>query len=124
MAASVSLLQHSEMNDETVQLKTLQTVLTIFQSQLHPGDEVFIKICQVSTTMLFDRRKKFTKLSKLCVNLVNDNSNFVYLSSFLFKDNMSIALGICFRLLENNNPDSVHRYVCTCPSGLVKYNNY
>ena len=74
--------------------------------------------------MLFDRRKRFTKFTELCVNLVNDNSNFVYLSFSLFKDNMSIALGICFRLLENNNPDSVHRYVCSHPYGLVKYNNY
>eukprot|EP00250_Pteridium_aquilinum_P017543 c23683_g1_i1 orf=245-5539(+) len=58
-----TLKEHADINDETVQLKTLQTILTIFQSQLHPEDE----------------------------------------------DNMAIALGICFRLLENNkNPDSVH----------------
>jgi hypothetical protein len=31
------------MNDETVQLKTLQTVLTIFQSGLHPEDEVIMR---------------------------------------------------------------------------------
>ncbi|KAH7372647.1 hypothetical protein KP509_17G014700 [Ceratopteris richardii] len=58
-----TLKEHADINDETVQLKTLQAILTIFQSQLHPEDE----------------------------------------------DNMAIALGICFRLLENNkNPDSVH----------------
>ncbi|KAI5060182.1 hypothetical protein GOP47_0024602 [Adiantum capillus-veneris] len=58
-----TLKEHADISDETVQLKTLQAILTIFQSQLHPEDE----------------------------------------------DNMAIALGICFRLLENNkNPDSVH----------------
>jgi hypothetical protein len=36
----VWLLQHSHMSDEIVQLKTLQTALTILQSQLHPIDEV------------------------------------------------------------------------------------
>ncbi len=36
----VWLLQHSHMSDEIVQLKTLQTALTILQSQLHPTDEV------------------------------------------------------------------------------------
>lgn len=35
-------LQHAEMADEIVQLKTLQTVLTILQSRLHPEDEVMI----------------------------------------------------------------------------------
>lgn len=35
-------LQHAEMADEIVQLKTLQTVLTILQSRLHPEDEVII----------------------------------------------------------------------------------
>lgn len=58
-----TLKEHADINDETVQLKTLQTILTIFQSQLHPEDE----------------------------------------------DNMAIALGICFRLLENSKSlDSVH----------------
>lgn len=36
------LLQHAEMTDETVQLKTLQTILIIFQSHMHPEDEVAI----------------------------------------------------------------------------------
>ncbi|KAI4378915.1 hypothetical protein MLD38_016333 [Melastoma candidum] len=34
-----TLKDHSEMNDETVQLKTLQTILIILQSQLHPKNE-------------------------------------------------------------------------------------
>lgn len=34
-----TLKDHSEMNDETVQLKTLQTILIILQSQLHPENE-------------------------------------------------------------------------------------
>eukprot|EP00249_Psilotum_nudum_P022267 c28446_g1_i3 orf=509-5821(-) len=33
------LKEHADMNDESVQLKTLQTILTIFQSQLHPENE-------------------------------------------------------------------------------------
>lgn len=32
--------QHAEMADESVQLKTLQTILIIFQSHLHPENEV------------------------------------------------------------------------------------
>lgn len=35
-----TLKEHADINDESVQLKTLQTILTIFQSQLHPEDEV------------------------------------------------------------------------------------
>ncbi|KAK8546017.1 hypothetical protein V6N12_026821 [Hibiscus sabdariffa] len=34
-----TLRDHSEMSDESVQLKTLQTILIIFQSQLHPQSE-------------------------------------------------------------------------------------
>ncbi|XVE62867.1 hypothetical protein DITRI_Ditri06bG0154300 [Diplodiscus trichospermus] len=34
-----ALKDHAEMPDETVQLKTLQTILIIFQSQLHPESE-------------------------------------------------------------------------------------
>lgn len=34
-----TLKDHSEMADETVQLKTLQTILIIFQSRLHPENE-------------------------------------------------------------------------------------
>lgn len=34
------VLQHADMSDEIVQLKTLQTALTILQSQLYPKDEV------------------------------------------------------------------------------------
>jgi hypothetical protein len=34
-----TLKEHSDMSDEIVQLKTLQTALTILQSQLHPTDE-------------------------------------------------------------------------------------
>lgn len=33
-------LQHAEMTDEIVQLKTLQTMLILFQSHLHPESEV------------------------------------------------------------------------------------
>lgn len=33
-------LQHAEMADESVQLKTLQTILIIYQSHLHPENEV------------------------------------------------------------------------------------
>lgn len=35
-----SFAQHAEMADESVQLKTLQTILIIFQSHLHPENEV------------------------------------------------------------------------------------
>eukprot|EP01018_Ginkgo_biloba_P023241 Gb_33881 [translate_table: standard] len=35
----ITLKEHAEMNDESVQLKTLQTLLIIFQSRLHPEDE-------------------------------------------------------------------------------------
>ncbi|CAM8918072.1 unnamed protein product [Rhodiola kirilowii] len=35
-----TLKDHAEMNDESVQLKTLQTILIIFQSRLHPENEV------------------------------------------------------------------------------------
>lgn len=35
-----SSVQHAEMADESVQLKTLQTILIIFQSHLHPESEV------------------------------------------------------------------------------------
>lgn len=35
-------MQHAEMADESVQLKTLQTILIIFQSRLHPENEVII----------------------------------------------------------------------------------
>uniref|UniRef100_A0A7N0ZU03 Protein MON2 homolog n=1 Tax=Kalanchoe fedtschenkoi TaxID=63787 RepID=A0A7N0ZU03_KALFE len=34
-----TLKDHAEMNDEIVQLKTLQTILIIFQSRLHPENE-------------------------------------------------------------------------------------
>ncbi|XP_022719220.1 protein MON2 homolog isoform X2 [Durio zibethinus] len=34
-----TLKDHAEMSDETVQLKTLQTILIIFQSRLHPESE-------------------------------------------------------------------------------------
>lgn len=34
-----TLKEHAEMNDESVQLKTLQTILIIFQSRLQPEDE-------------------------------------------------------------------------------------
>lgn len=34
------LPQHAEMADESVQLKTLQTILIIFQSRLQPENEV------------------------------------------------------------------------------------
>ncbi|EFJ19302.1 hypothetical protein SELMODRAFT_444206 [Selaginella moellendorffii] len=34
-----TLQEHCEINDEILQLKTLQTILTILQSKLHPGDE-------------------------------------------------------------------------------------
>ncbi|XP_010674897.2 uncharacterized protein LOC104890970 isoform X2 [Beta vulgaris subsp. vulgaris] len=34
-----TLKEHAEMTDETVQLKTLQTILIIFQSHMHPEDE-------------------------------------------------------------------------------------
>ncbi|KAL3691163.1 hypothetical protein R1sor_004814 [Riccia sorocarpa] len=44
-----TLKEHSEMSDEAVQLKILQTILTILQSQLHPQDEesmaVLLGIC-------------------------------------------------------------------------------
>lgn len=33
-------MQHAEMADESVQLKTLQTILIIFQSHLYPENEV------------------------------------------------------------------------------------
>lgn len=33
-------VQHAEMADESIQLKTLQTILIVFQSRLHPEDEV------------------------------------------------------------------------------------
>lgn len=57
-----TLKEHGEMADESIQLKTLQTILIIFQSRLLPDDE----------------------------------------------ENMSQALGICLRLLENNrSSDSV-----------------
>ncbi|KAH6772485.1 ARM repeat superfamily protein [Perilla frutescens var. frutescens] len=57
-----TLKEHGEMADESIQLKTLQTILIIFQSRLLPDDE----------------------------------------------ENMSHALGICLRLLENNrSSDSV-----------------
>ncbi len=36
------LMQHADMADESVQLKTLQTILIIFQSRLHPENEVII----------------------------------------------------------------------------------
>lgn len=38
----LTFLQHAEMADESVQLKTLQTILIIFQSRLHPESEVSI----------------------------------------------------------------------------------
>uniref|UniRef100_A0A803KPK7 Protein MON2 homolog n=1 Tax=Chenopodium quinoa TaxID=63459 RepID=A0A803KPK7_CHEQI len=34
-----TLKEHAEMTDDTVQLKTLQTILIIFQSHMHPEDE-------------------------------------------------------------------------------------
>lgn len=37
---SFSSFQHGEMADESIQLKTLQTILIIFQSRLLPDDEV------------------------------------------------------------------------------------
>lgn len=44
------------MADESVQLKTLQTILIIFQSHLHPENEVidyvFARCCQ-GTTLIF-----------------------------------------------------------------------
>ncbi|KAL2622814.1 hypothetical protein R1flu_003019 [Riccia fluitans] len=44
-----TLKEHSELSDEAVQLKILQTILTILQSQLHPEDEesmaVLLGIC-------------------------------------------------------------------------------
>lgn len=36
--------QHAEMTDESVQLKTLQTILIVFQSHLHPESEVIAYI--------------------------------------------------------------------------------
>nr|KYP74426.1 Protein MON2 isogeny [Cajanus cajan] len=38
-------LQHAEMVDEGVQLKTLQTISIIFQSRLHPENEATLGIC-------------------------------------------------------------------------------
>lgn len=35
----ITLKEHADVNDESVQLKTLQTILIIFQSRLHPEDE-------------------------------------------------------------------------------------
>lgn len=42
------LFQHAEMADDIVQLKTLQTILIIFQSRLHPENEV-IPSCTLSS---------------------------------------------------------------------------
>jgi hypothetical protein len=45
----VTLKEHSEMAEDVIQLKTLQTILTILQSQLHPKDEdsmaILLEIC-------------------------------------------------------------------------------
>lgn len=58
-------MQHAEIADESVQLKTLQTILIIFQSRLHPESEVnnaymlvFISLCNVLLKMI---RMKFIK---------------------------------------------------------------
>ncbi|KAJ7563609.1 hypothetical protein O6H91_03G117100 [Diphasiastrum complanatum] len=44
-----TLKEHAEINDETIQLKTLQAILTILQSQLHPEEEenmaIVLEIC-------------------------------------------------------------------------------
>lgn len=63
-----TLKEHGEMADESIQLKTLQTILIIFQSRLLPDDE----------------------------------------------ENMSQALGICLRLLENNRSSDSVRKVTAC----------
>eukprot|EP00850_Spirogloea_muscicola_P007731 SM000040S14743 [mRNA] locus=s40:68395:80992:+ [translate_table: standard] len=81
--------QHTEAQDESVQLKVLQTVLTLLQSRLHPVEESFGSGLRVRDAGHWHGRLKrvFGKL----------------------QDNMATALGICLRLLGNGRqPDSVH----------------
>jgi hypothetical protein len=43
-----TLKDHAEMTDEIVQLKTLQTILIIFQSHLQPESEVAMPMVAIS----------------------------------------------------------------------------
>ncbi|CAM6084070.1 unnamed protein product [Calypogeia fissa] len=52
-----TLKDHSEMSEEVIQLKTLQTILTILQSQLHPKDEESMAILlEICLTLLANNR--------------------------------------------------------------------
>lgn len=126
------------MTDEIVQLKTLQTSLTILQSQLYPRDEVVIfLIFLLLPTPLFFATLLLTVSIKLgtlhflkclawndalCYQVVSmcDCITFTYMfglhcnnvSLKFWQDQMAILLGLCLRLLGNNrNSDSVHRYL-------------
>lgn len=51
-----TLKEHAEMNDESVQLKTLQTILIIFQSRLQPEDEDDMAIALGISLRLFGKQ--------------------------------------------------------------------
>ncbi|CAJ1976202.1 unnamed protein product [Sphenostylis stenocarpa] len=85
-----TLKDHAEMGDEGVQLKTLQTISIIFQSRLHPENELDLNL-YVNTFRLDD----FLVGVAIAIRLAS-------------RDTMSQALGICLRLLENTrSSDSV-----------------
>ncbi|KAB8083719.1 hypothetical protein EE612_006015 [Oryza sativa] len=87
-----TLKDHAEMTDEIVQLKTLQTILIIFQSHLQPESELPLDQSEASPVI-----KKAPRLLAIIKQLVT-------------AVNMSQALDICLHLLESNrSSDSVRK---------------
>ncbi|BAF06308.2 Os01g0772700 [Oryza sativa Japonica Group] len=87
-----TLKDHAEMTDEIVQLKTLQTILIIFQSHLQPESELPLDQSEASPVI-----KKAPRLLAIIKQLVT-------------AVNMSQAFDICLHLLESNrSSDSVRK---------------
>ncbi|URE13010.1 hypothetical protein MUK42_15016 [Musa troglodytarum] len=84
-----TLKEHAEMTDESVQLKTLQTILIVFQSHLHPLEEEAVE----RRWSLMRLLGVFFRFGGVCLCVWED---------------MAQALGICLRLLESSrSSDSV-----------------
>ncbi|XWS42471.1 hypothetical protein CRYUN_Cryun16bG0016700 [Craigia yunnanensis] len=65
-----TLKDHAEMPDESVQLKTLQTILIIFQSRLHPESEVNNVYMLVFTVCT---RENMAQALGICLHLLENN---------------------------------------------------
>eukprot|EP00850_Spirogloea_muscicola_P022427 SM000294S10819 [mRNA] locus=s294:115581:128242:+ [translate_table: standard] len=115
--------QHTEAQDESVQLKVLQTVLTLLQSRLHPVEEVqylilmiqpaaYVSICSLSADynpVICHTEASWSFGSGLRVRDAGHWHGRLKRVFGKLQDNMATALGICLRLIGNGRqPDSVH----------------